>query len=149
MEILIIGIIFVALMAYVSTKIKREASRAYEQEIVETEEFKIIKPNDFIIPIKESEFAFEAYSKDFGEELNEEEFNQCWAIVKEKDGIESDTETFESERIENDVTINTFAKILVNQKLNKTFELEISVLLEYREQYFDRIKLMLESFSLK
>lgn len=149
MEILIIGIILVALMAYVSTKIKREASRAYEQEIVETEHFKIIKPNDFIIPVKESEFAFEAYSKDFSEDEGAEEFNQCWAIVKEKGEIEGDSETFESERIENDVTINTFGKILACKKLNKSFELEISVLPEYREQYFDRMKLMLESFSLK
>ncbi len=149
MEILIIGGLLVALMAYLSTKIKKEAQRAYEREIFETKEFKIIKPDEFIIPLKEeSEFAFEAHSKDFGED-EAEDFSQCWAVIKQKDGIESDPETFESEKIEKEVTIKFFRKILVNPALAKTYELQISLLPEYQEKYFAGIKLMLESFSLK
>src|ERR1044072_6257842 len=67
MEILIIGIVVVALMAYVSTKIKKSAARAFEPETIETDEFIIVKPEGFINPINdESAFAFEAYSKEFG-----------------------------------------------------------------------------------
>lgn len=149
MEIFIIGAIVVAIMAYVSTKIKRAASEAYEQENVETEHFRLIKPESFIIPVKESsEFAFETYSKDYGEDLAEK-FRQCWAVVKEKNGIEDDTEVLETERIEEDVTIKTFSKTLASRNLDKSFELEISVLPDYEEKYAEGIKLMLESFYLK
>lgn len=149
MEILIIGGLLVALMAYLSTKIKKEAKRAYEQEVIETEGFKIIKPVDFIIPLKKgSEYAFETYSKDFGED-EAEDLSQCWAVIKQKDGIDSGPQTFESEKIENDVTIKSFFKILVNPALAQTYELQISVLPEYQEKYFKGIKLMLESLSLK
>jgi hypothetical protein len=149
MEILIIGAIFVAIMAYVSTKIKRAASEAYEQENVETEHFRLIKPENFIILVKEnSEFAFETYSKDYGTDLAEK-FRQSWAIVREKDGVEFDTELLESKRAEENVTIKNFTKTLIDKTLDKSFELEISVLPEYEEKYADGIKLMLESFILK
>lgn len=149
MEIFIIGAILVAIMAYVSTKIKRAASEAYEQESVETEHFRIIKPESFIIPVKEnSEFAFETYSKDYGEDLTEK-FRQSWAVVREKNGVEFDTDALESERVEDNVTIKTFTKTLVDKDLDKSFELEISLLPEYEEKYADGIKLMLDSFHLK
>lgn len=148
MEILIVGVIVVAIMAYVSTKIKRAASEAYEQENVETEHFRLIKPEHFIIPVKdESEFAFEAYSKDYGEDLAEN-FRQSWAIVREKNGIE-DEGVVEFERVEDNVTIKTFTKTLVSKDLDKSFELEISLLPDYEEKYAEGIKLMLESFHLK
>lgn len=149
MEIFIIGAIIVAIMAYVSTKVKRAASEAYEQENVETEHFRLIKPEHFIIPVKDvSEFVFEAYSKDYGEDLAEN-FRQSWAIIREKNGVEFDTETIESERVEDNVTIKIFNKTLVDNNLNKSFELEISLLPEYEEKYADGIKLMLDSFHLK
>lgn len=136
-------------MAYVSTKVKRAASEAYEQENVETEYFRLIKPEHFIIPVKDvSEFVFEAYSKDFGEDLAEN-FRQSWAIIREKNGIEFDTEILESEKIEDNVTIKTFNKILIDRSLDKSFELEISLLPEYEEKYAEGIKLMLDSFHLK
>lgn len=149
MEILIVGFIIVALMAYVSTKIKNAAKRAYEPENVATETFTITKPEGFIVPIKEkSEFAFETYSKDFGEDETGK-FNQCWAFIKEKEEIENNSEFSESEKVEDGVTIKRFTKILTDKKLRKNYELEILALPEYYEQYSDRIKLMLNSFSLK
>lgn len=149
MEILIIGGILVALMVYISTKIKKEAKLAYEQEIVETEDFRIVKAEGFIIPVKaESEFEFEAYSKDFGEEKGED-LNQCWAIVRKKDGIEFDIEILKSERTEKDATIKLYSKTLIIQDLHKSLELEISVLSEYEDIYLERINLMLDSFTLK
>ncbi|NJM53437.1 MAG: hypothetical protein HC846_08620 [Blastocatellia bacterium] len=149
MEIFIIGAIVVAIMAYVSTKVKRIAGEAYEQENVEAEHFRIIKPESFIIPVKEnSEFAFETYSKDYGEDLAEK-FHQSWAVVKEKNGIEDDTEVLETERVEENVTLKVFNKTLIDKSLDKSFELEITVLPAYEEKYAEGIKLMLESFCLK
>jgi hypothetical protein len=149
MEIFIIGAILVALMAYASTKIKRAASEAYEQEAVESEYFTLIKPEGFIIPVKkESEFVFETNSKDFGED-EAEKYYQCWALVNQKDGIENDPGVRETEKTEENVTLKIFSKSLISKSLNKSFELEISVLPEYYERYSDKINLMLESFTLK
>jgi hypothetical protein len=148
MEILIIGVILVIVMAYVSTKIKKAANEAYEQENFESEHFRIIKPDGFIIPIKnESAFLFEAYSKDLGEELIEEDFYQCQATVTEKTGIEAGTKVVEAERLEKGISFKTFSKTLNNK--NNSYTLEIIVLPEYQEKYQERINLMLESFSLK
>ena len=134
-------------MAYVSTKVKRAASEAYEQENVETADFRITKPDGFIIPVKEqSDYLFEAYSKEYGDDDLADKFNQCWAIVVEKDGNLAE-EISESERVEDNITIKTLTKILTNQ--DKSFQLEISLLPEYEEKYADGIKLMLDSFSLK
>ena len=149
MEILIVGFIIVALMAYVSTKIKKAAREAYEQETFENEYYRITKPNDFIIPVKEgSESKFETYSKEFGED-EADKLNQCRATVNEKDGVKYDPAVLETERVEQNITVKTVSKTLVNKELNKSFELEISVLADYEEKFADAIKLMLDSFSLK
>lgn len=67
MELLIPGLILVALMVYASTRIKRSAARAFEAETIETDGFIIQKPDGFLNVINgDPEFAFEAYSKDFG-----------------------------------------------------------------------------------
>ncbi len=68
MEIFIVGLIVVALMVFVSTKIKAGAAQAFEPERVEREEFTIIKPRGFMTPVEaKSGFAFEAYSREYGE----------------------------------------------------------------------------------
>lgn len=69
MEILIPGLIVVALMVYISTRIKRKAASAFEAETIETDEFVIQKPEGFLhnLNAKPSNI-FEAYSKDFGKE---------------------------------------------------------------------------------
>ena len=68
MEILIIGSLLVALMVYVSTKIKKSAAAAYQAETIETKEFFIEKPEGFVHPLRDdSEFAFEAYTDTYGE----------------------------------------------------------------------------------
>lgn len=137
-------------MAYVSTKIKKAAKQAYEEEIVENEYFTITKPEGFISPIKdETEFSFEAYSKDLGEEPVEEDFNQCWATITEREGIEAETKMVENDEIEKGVLLRTFNKTLINKDLNRTFTLEIRVLPGYSEQYLERINQMRDSFSLR
>jgi hypothetical protein len=148
MEILILGVILVALMAYVSTRIKKSAARAFEREVIETEDFRLVKPEGFLNPVNgNSEYAFEAYSKDFGED-DAAEYRQAEAVVRVHQNSEpSENLPAENEKIEKGVTIQTFHKLLRHDE--KAYELEISVLKEKREQYLDKINEMLNSFSLK
>lgn len=149
MEILIIGGALVALMAYVSTRIKRAAAAAYEREEIETENFRLVKPEGFLHPLRDkSEYAFEAYSKHFGED-EAAKLYQAQAVVKiyKKQNGARLHQTIESEKTENGVVIQTFRKILRGS--GEFYELEVSVLGDYREKYLERINEMLESFSLK
>ncbi len=67
MELLIPGLILVALMVWASTRIKRNAAAAYDAEVIETEEFSIAKPEGFLHVLNDdSGLAFRAYSKGFG-----------------------------------------------------------------------------------
>ena len=67
MEILIPGLILVALMVWLSTRIKRNAAAAYEAERVETDELVLDKPAGFLHVLNDdSGLLFRAYSKDFG-----------------------------------------------------------------------------------
>lgn len=69
MELLIPGLILVALMVYASTRIKRSAAAAYDAEAIETDEFVIQKPEGFLHNLNASrEYIFEAYSKEFSKE---------------------------------------------------------------------------------
>ena len=67
MEILIVGALLVALMAYASTKIKKRAAEAFETELIETDRFSLQKPEGFLHVIGSEDHDFEAYSKEFGE----------------------------------------------------------------------------------
>ena len=67
MEFVIPGLILVALMAWASTRIKRSAAAAFDAETIETDEFRIHKPEGFLHVLNDnSGLAFRAYSKDFG-----------------------------------------------------------------------------------
>lgn len=69
MELLIPGLILVALMVYASTRIKRTAAAAWESETIDTEEFTIEKPAGFLHVLNgDPKFIFEAYSREFGVE---------------------------------------------------------------------------------
>jgi hypothetical protein len=67
MELLIPGLILVALMVWASTRIKRNAAAAFDVEMVETDEFTIRKPEGFLHVLNDtSGLEFRSYSKDFG-----------------------------------------------------------------------------------
>ena len=70
MEILIPGLILVALMVYASTRIKRNAAAAFEAETIESDEFVIQKPAEFLHNLNgDPRYVFEAYSRDFSESI--------------------------------------------------------------------------------
>lgn len=176
MEILIVGVLVVALMVYVSTKIKKSAASAFENEAIENEDFRLVKPEGFINPINEnSKFAFEAYSKEFGKnDADELRQAQISLIVISNSNFEnliknlkkSDekilSENFlenasdeqkvclvESEKIEKGVPVREFYKIVESAKSPKIYQLQVSVLSAYINNYADKINELFESFVVK
>ena len=176
MEILIFGFILVALMAFVSTKIKKSAATAFERETFENKDFRIIKPEGFISPINEnSDFVFAAYTKEFGKN-DADEFRQASANLTifsdlsfkavienaKKDGGKILSESvledaakeqkiylLESEKFEKDVKSKVFYKFVESSKQRKIYQLRISVLDAYKEDFADRINELLESFTVE
>ncbi len=68
MEFLIPGLLLVGFMVWASTRIKRNAARAFEAEQIETPEFSLSKPDGFLsIVDPPAGLLFSAYSKEFGE----------------------------------------------------------------------------------
>lgn len=67
MELLIPGLILVALMVYASTRIKRSAAEAFEPETIDTDIFYFEKPEGFLTVLNgRPELAYEGYSREFG-----------------------------------------------------------------------------------
>lgn len=176
MEILIVGALVVALMIYVSTRIKKSVATAFESEMIENEEFSIFKPQGFLCPINEqSKFAFEAYTKDFGQN-DAEEFRQAQAnllVISDasfdavienikKNSVKIASEKIqknapplqkicliESEIIEKGVPVKNFHKIVEDERQKKIYHLRASVLAAYQETFAERVNEMLESFTVK
>ena len=169
MEILIIGSLIVALMVYASTKIKRSAAQAFEEETIETDEFYLVKPEGFLNPIgNASEFAFEAYSKEYGEE-DAEKLRQAHTVLKIytgrkftevcKDAKRSVDKVFSEEKFgkgilllkgekaEKMVETQIYHKIIEDNE--KIYDLQVTVLGETREVYEERINKLIESFRVK
>ncbi len=174
MEIFIVGIAVVALMVYVSTKIKKSAAEAYEAETVETEDFVIYKPEGFIHPLNDdSGLAFVANSKDWGKN-DASQFRQARAALRvisnsdfktvcenakkaagkitSKDFVENAPAgqkifTLTGETLESDVNILTFWKIVETR--GKIYELKAAVIKAYAEEFGERINEMTESFTVK
>ena len=168
MELLIPGLILVALMVYASTKIKKNAAKAFERESIETKEFSITKPEGFLHPLNnDSGYAFEAYTKEFGQDHAEQTrqamadlliFNntnltaqrdeirrKSTAIILEKS--DDDLIVMETERDDSGITLNSFYKLI--RRVDKIYRLRISVLPEYKDAYSDRINEMLDSFEVE
>jgi hypothetical protein len=169
MELLIPGLLLVALMVYVSTRIKKAAASAYEQETVDTEQFSIVKPEGFIrIESDDRNVIFTAYSKEYGTDdadavrqisaelkvFNDRTIDDVRrAIVENGDEIVDerhladgtiDLETItESEgfRVENDYQLTV--------RNGKVFVFRIAALSETKPDNQKKIDEMLASFELK
>ena len=172
MELLIPGLILVALMVYASTKIKKNAARAYEQETIETPEFSVVKPEGFICPVDYNEgLIFAAYSKEYGRDqtdsvrqasaeirkFDDKSFDEICErakidsvrVVSEDIGILNGAKSsvIATERIDAEITLDAINKIVEGDE--KIYELIITVLPEYKEDYSRKIDEMLGSFALK
>ena len=72
MEILIVGVIVVALMVWASTRIKRTAAAAFEAETIETDKFTLKKSAGWLSIVDPREpYLFEGYTKELGSKPNE------------------------------------------------------------------------------
>ena len=170
MEILIAGVILVALMAYASTRIKRSAAKAFEAETVETEQFVIQKPDGFLNVINgDPQFAFEAYSKEFGTgdasairmgtaTIKMSDAGSAPAVLIEESGtdIASDIKEVIGEkhyRLIEGKRVNKATDLRVLYKMaeskGKTFVLEITTLPEAPDEFSRKIESMLDSFEIK
>lgn len=169
MEILIIGLIIVALMVYASTKMKKFTANAFEKETIETEDFSFIKPEGFLHVINDqSENDFYAYSKEFGK-AEAEEMRQAEIFIKsfgKKNSAEvcneikssaenilfeecSDSEKvylLETEKNIDEITVSENYKIVKN---GKVFQIKISVLKDFKSDYENHIETIFDSFRVK
>lgn len=169
MEILIFGIILVALMVWTSTRIKRSAAEAYEQETIETNGFAIIKPQGFLSPVDiDPSLAYLAYSKDSGagtaesfrqataevrvlrpknaDEIRDEIVKNASEIVSEENGVfgESRFTVIRSHRIRRRVTFHDVDKVFFGHE--NAYHLKISVIDDLVSDYSVRVQEMLDSF---
>lgn len=168
MELLIPGLILVALMIYASTRIKKSAARAFEAEQIDTADFSITKPEGLLsLNDDSSPYVFQAYSKDFGQAPNER-IRQITANLRIFDRPDSDSiigELKKSARkivrqtsdngatiIEADELIDgaeaaAFYKIATRN--NRVFSLRIRALRGRGNENRRKIQEMLESFQVK
>ena len=176
--IIIVGLIIVATMVIVSTKIKRAAAAAYEPETVEKEDFKIEKAEGFLHPLRdEPDFPFEAYSKLYGERgtrniwrarvrlrisdgLNFQKLiKEIKSIKDEKfisqknfDDIPDDQRgtIIRTEKTDEDeIDYKVLRKIIQSKNQSKTYELRTTLLEPYSDEYIGRACQMMESFEVK
>lgn len=162
MELLIPGLILVALMVWASTKIKRNAAAAFEPETIETDEFVIKKPDGFLHVVNdESRLAFRAYSKEYGKnELNGDRQATIEASIHQNSDLKTVSKSLESDGAglsevqtyldggENAMTfvvdsVNGEPRRVRHYKLvtrgTSVFELCVAVLYEYSDEYSVKI----------
>jgi hypothetical protein len=163
MEILILGLILVALMVWASTKIKKNVAQAYEREVIDNADFSLVKPNGFLHVLNgDPKFAFEAYSKEFGKDENNG-VRQARATIrhienttakKVSDDARRNLSEPETEgsyvsglKSEGDAVFEIFHKIIA--KNGGVFDLEVSVLHDYADEQTANVHELLDSFQVK
>jgi hypothetical protein len=101
MELLIPGLLLVALMIWASTKIKRSAAAAFDAEHIEGDGFALDKPDGFLnLQYGSSDHLFDAYSKEFG--LGEaSNVRAATAVVYSTDESLNEAATLEQTRLMN------------------------------------------------
>jgi hypothetical protein len=168
MELLIPGLILVALMIYASTRIKRSAAAAFDAETIETDDFIIQKPDGFLNVIGgDPQYAFEAYSKEFGGLDENIRMGQAQLTVRPGVSIDEGVTDIEGEvvsdigeviserhyraveakRVVRGVDFRVFHKLA--EKDGKLYDFETTVFVEAPEDFLNKAEAMLTSFELK
>ena len=165
MEILVPGLILVALMVYASTRIKKRAAEAFESELIETDAYSIQKPEGFLHVIDSPKHDFEAYSKESGDEAGARRATievdavpgtnvdaACETIrasAHEYSVRSEDTaaRVIETEEATNESDVRAFYKLV--RSSNAVYRLRFAVISKHSEEYLRRINETLESFVVK
>lgn len=172
MELLIPGLILVALMVWASTRIKRNAAAAFDAETVEANEFTIQKPEGFLHVLNdESGLAFRSYSKEFGK-IGNKEVRQATIEIERHSGVELDNVIKEIEEAAESISsVETYidggeraalvdsievadgGEYIVHRKLvtrgATLWEGRCSVLSEHEEELSDKLEMALDSIRIK
>lgn len=171
MELLIPGLILVALMVYASTKIKRTTAAAFEAETVETDEFVISKPDGFLHVLNgDPQWAFEAYSKEFGgpgaeeirratatvkvtkttarEEANRR-LNAGNILIDDRSEVIGETKyhLIETRAVANEIEYRNLFKIA--ERRGRTYIMTITAIAETTDEAMSDIEGILDSFEIK
>jgi hypothetical protein len=172
MEILIPGLVLVGLMVWASTRIKRNAARAYEREEIDTTEFTLVKPEGFLAPVDPAEgTVFSAYSKEYGRDDSERVRRAAIEVrrfadvsfddVRRRTGdsaagvIEEQIGVIDQAKCANmviagfsdGVPVETHLKIVAAR--DAVYQVSIAVLPEHKDEFLIKIDETLGSFSLK
>lgn len=168
---------FIAILLFISSKIRNAASAAFEPEQIEREHFRVYKPEGYLNPVDYTEKTpFEAYTREVGERAAGR-LRKSLVKLTVSDGlnfdglrkeIKKDAQEFvstefeenapEGQKIclietkkenEDEVVTVILNKIVESRRQRKTYNLEISVLEQAREEYEDRINRMFDSFEVK
>lgn len=171
MEILIVGIMLVALMVYASTRIKRVAAEAFDAERVETDKFLVDKPEGFLNVLNRNpSLAFDAYSREFGADhaasfraaraevrlLAGQKMNDAVAQLSRSSKVLSDVtevidgrkyRVIEAESVEKGVGFREIYKLSENG--NGVFEMKLKMVEGSDAEIVKKAELMLASFEIK
>lgn len=171
MELLIPGLILVALMVYASTKIKKTTAAAFEAETVETDEFIINKPDGFLHMLNgDPQYAFESYSKEYGGEGAEDvrratatvkvttttgkeeavrRLNAGNQVIDDRNEVIGETKyrLIETRAVANEIEYRNLFKIA--ERNGKTYVMTITAIAETTAEAMRDIEGMLDSFEIK
>ena len=168
--------LFIGVLIFISTRIRRVAGTAFEPETIENADFKISKPEGFLHPLNnESDFPFEAYSREYGEKgagrlrkalvkisvsdgLNFK--NVCQSAKNNSDNVYSEItpdnapkdqkiRLLEGEKTEGEIKRLVFRKIVESRNQNRTYDLEVTVLEANEDEYIARASEFINSFTVK
>lgn len=171
MEILIPGLVLVGFMVWASTRIKRNAARAFDRERIETPDYTLVKPEGFLAPVDPADGTlFSAYSKDFGRGENEK-FRQATLELRRYDDTAADElidritadaaeiaeqqtgiidgrkcATIVAERAEDGVALESHYRLV--SAPDAVYQLTANILPEHKDDLQQRIDEYLNSFSL-
>ena len=167
MELLIPGLILVALMVWASTKIKKQAADAFEAEVIETESYRLQKPEGFLHVIGDEAHELTAYSREFGRNDNSGSRqatieldifrNSNVGLVRDEvissgtnghvTGETATTCEIESDESANEISFRVFYKLAAAG--DTVYRLRFAALSEHIDEYLRRIEETLDSFTLK
>jgi hypothetical protein len=165
MELLIPGLILVALMVYASTKNKKRAAEAFEPETIDNERFTLQKPEGFLHVLDSPDHDFEAYSKESGDDnyqskratididvLRNIDLPDAIGrlrnaspdpVTKDEDG----SYRIETDEAANETGLKVFYKLV--EAHDAVYRLRFAVIAKHVDDYLRRIDETLDSFTVK
>ncbi|MEP6704634.1 MAG: hypothetical protein ABJB34_07495 [Acidobacteriota bacterium] len=167
MELLIPGLLLVALMVWASTKIKKQAADAFNAEFIETANYSLQKPEGFLHVIGSEEHEFMAYSSEFGKGdhagrrqatieidafLGDDPEVIRDSVIESASRSEVTEETrtickLETDEAANEIAVRAFYRI--DSGNGTVYRLRFAVLPEHLQEYQRKIEEALGSFAIK